>query len=96
MYDILQIIRVIRDSFDGSVDVYTKGSCIKFAMILKCIFPLGSIMYNQDHAVFLLDGVAYDINGYADINDNYIKIEDYGIIDSYYYMSHKSKVKLIS
>ena len=54
MSEILKIIERIRDSFDGSIEVYTQGSCVKFAMILKEIFPQGNILYNSDHAIFIL------------------------------------------
>ena len=56
MSEILKVIERIRDSFDGSVEVYTQGSCVKFAMILKEIFPQGNILYNSDHAIFILEG----------------------------------------
>ena len=59
MSEILKVIERIRDSFDGSIEVYTQGSCVKFAMILKEIFPQGNILYNSDHAIFILEGRIY-------------------------------------
>ena len=50
--DILKTIDLIRDSFSNSVNVYTKGSCVKFAMILKHLYPEGDIYYDMDHAIF--------------------------------------------
>lgn len=58
------VIERIRDSFTNSVDVYTKGSCYKFAMILKEIYPYGRILTDNSHAIFELEeGCCYDITG---------------------------------
>lgn len=57
------LIKLIRDSFVGAEMVYTKGSCIKFAMILLHQFPNGKILYDQGHAIFELHGICYDITG---------------------------------
>ena len=53
---VLAVIKRIRESFDDSVKVYTEGSCVKFAMILKEIFPSGEIYYNSHHAIFFKGG----------------------------------------
>lgn len=86
---ILKVIERIRDSFEGSVEVYTKGSCVKFAMILKEIFPQGIILWDMNHAIFELDGKCYDINGIANKTDNHIPIQDYGILQAYDSMNLK-------
>jgi len=85
---ILQTIQLIRDSFTGSEKVYTQGSCVKFAMILKHIYPQGNILYHSSHAIFEYDGKSYDINGLAE-KHNHIPIEDYGILKSYEIMQLK-------
>jgi hypothetical protein len=74
---ILSVIKRIRDSFMGSEYIYTNGSCVKFAMILREIFPEGRVLYNANHAVFEYDGVCYDIRGVA-YNDRYLPLEEYG------------------
>ena len=64
LHRIEKVIKRIRDSFNNSVEVYTQGSCYKFAMILKEIYPYGKILTNQSHAIFELeDGRCYDITG---------------------------------
>lgn len=91
--EILQTITLIRDSFEGSETIYTNGSCIKFAMILKHIYPEGIIFYDLSHAIFGYLGVCYDINGIAKLTENHIPIEDYGILKAYNSMSMKYKIK---
>ena len=59
-----KVIKRIRESFSNSIEVYTCGSCYKFAMILKEIYPYGKILTNEDHAIFELRyGYCYDITG---------------------------------
>lgn len=86
---ILKVIELIRDSFDGSVEVYTQGSCTKFAMILKYLFPDGEILSDHNHTIFEYDGKCYDINGFANKTDTHIPIMDWGIIKAYEWMSNK-------
>jgi hypothetical protein len=88
---VLNVIKSIRDSFNDSVKVYTQGSCVKFAMILKTIFPKGEILYNLNHAVFELDGNCYDVQGIAKKEKNHIRIEEYGILHAYKIMNLKYK-----
>jgi hypothetical protein len=90
---ILKIIVRIRESFPNSVEVYTRGSCVKFAMILKEIFPQGDILYDSNHAIFELDNRYYDINGFAVKNKNHIKLEEYGILMAYDLMNMKYESK---
>lgn len=75
---ILKIIQRIRESFDGSVEVYTQGSCIRFALILLEIYPQGKVLYNSDHAIFQLGSRYYDITGEV-VRSNHIPIEEYGL-----------------
>ena len=80
---ILQTIELVRNSFNGSEIVYTNGSCIKFAMILKHIYPDGKILYDLNHAIFEYDKKYFDINGFAKYTENHIPMEDYGLIQSF-------------
>jgi len=86
---ILQTIKLIRNSFEGAEIVYTQGSCVKLAMILKHIYPDGKILYDLDHAIFEYNENKYDINGYVASNINHIPIEDYGILSAYNSMNLK-------
>jgi hypothetical protein len=62
---ILETIRLIRESFDGAEVVYTQGSCVRFAMILENIYGGGTILYDYNHAIWEYDNLCYDINGIA-------------------------------
>ena len=86
---ILQTIELVRNSFNGSEIVYTNGSCIKFAMILKHIYPEGKILYDLNHAIFEYDKKYFDINGFANYTKNHIPIEEYGILKMYNSMNLK-------
>lgn len=92
--DILKVIELIRDSFDGSVEVYTHGSCTKFAMILKYIFPDGEILSDHNHSIFEYNGNCYDITGFVKKTEEYKPITDWGIIKAYEWMNNKYKIKI--
>lgn len=77
--EVLALIQRIRESFDDSVKVYTEGSCVRFAMILKQVFKKGEVVWNEDHAAYHLNGHYYDITGDIE-NKNFIPIIDYGIL----------------
>ena len=79
---ILSFIGRVRDSFPEAVDVYTQGSCIKFAMILLELMPAGRILYNSDHAIFEYENNYYDINGLAEYN-KHLDISEYGVLQMY-------------
>lgn len=91
--DILRTIELVRESFDGSEIVYTQGSCIKFAMILKHIYPKGEILYDLSHSIFEYDSKYYDINGFAQKNDCHIPIQDYGVLAAHKLMNLKYSIK---
>lgn len=57
------LIREIRESFTGSVRVYTEGSCYQFYRILKCVFPQAIAWYDMNHVITEIDGEFYDITG---------------------------------
>lgn len=73
----LTIIRTIRESFTGSVEVYTQGSCYKFYLILKSIFPQSEAYYDNDHVITEIDGLFYDINGKANKTERHIKMSEH-------------------
>lgn len=89
---ILSLIDRINSSFDGSAYVYNNGSCIKFAMILLEVFPEGKILYDCNHAIFMLDGECYDVLGIAKKTDRHIPIEDYGPLKMHDLMSMKCSI----
>ena len=56
-------ISVIRDSFVGSQQVYTEGSCFHFYLILKEVFPDAECYFDEDHAITKIGDDFYDITG---------------------------------
>ena len=89
---ILETIQLIRDSFDGSEIVYTRGSCVKLAMILKHIYPEGQILYDLNHAIFQYGKNCFDINGFAEQTDAHKPLEDYGLLHAYKSMNLKYNI----
>lgn len=77
---ITDFITLVRDSFDSSVETYTKGRCIEFCLILKYVFPSGEIMWNEDHAVFKCFDKFYDITGEVSGEGYNLRLMDYGIL----------------
>lgn len=76
--NVLTIISTIRNSFDGSVDIYTNGSCYRFYEILKAIYPQAEAWYDSDHVITKIMDKFYDITGEVN-KENHIPIENYDI-----------------
>ena len=61
---ILEFIDLVRTSFVGSDLVYTRGSCYRFYLILKNVFPESETYYDlKGHVVTKIGDFFYDING---------------------------------
>lgn len=63
MNQIEKFISTIRDSFVGSQQVYTEGSCYHFYKILKQVFPTAHPYWDLNHVLTRIDGKFYDITG---------------------------------
>lgn len=63
MNKVESFIARVRDSFIGSQQVYTEGSCYHFYLILKEVFPSAKPYYDMDHVVTKINGRFYDITG---------------------------------
>lgn len=61
--NILAFIQTIRDSFIGSVEIYTRGSCYQFYTILKQVVPWATPYYDSNHVITEINGKFYDITG---------------------------------
>lgn len=61
----VELIRLIRESFNGSKTVYTSGSCFQFYLILKGVFPDAEPYYDdlQYHVYTKINDKFYDIYG---------------------------------
>ena len=77
-----RFIATIRDSFIGSQQVYTEGSCYHFYLILKEVFPQAICWYDLDHIITEIDGKFYDITGEIKRNSNmslFDELPNYGL-----------------
>lgn len=70
--DILKFIASIRNAHSKMVDIFTKGSCLNFYFILKCVYPDAELWYNCNHVITKIDDCFYDITGRVS-GENYIK-----------------------
>jgi hypothetical protein len=61
--EVKEFIATIRDSFIGSQQVYTEGSCYHFYLILKQVFPQAQAYYDDTHIITKIDDKFYDITG---------------------------------
>lgn len=92
--EVESFIKIIRESFDDSVKVYTQGSCLKFSMILEYVFPGGEILWDEDHSLYELNGICYDINGEQSKGEFHKSLkENYSLCEIYKLLSHKYKKK---
>lgn len=66
---ILKFIQTVRESFGGSIAVYTVGNCYQFFEILESIFPDAKAYYDGNHVWTKIDGKYYDIRGLKDLDD---------------------------
>lgn len=71
----LALINAIRNSFIGSEEVYTQGSCYQLHLILKAVFPQARqwVIDPPLHVLTEIDGRFYDIYGEqptSDINED--------------------------
>jgi hypothetical protein len=73
---IVSIIKVIRESFGGSVGIYTQGNCYQFFEILKTIFSEAVAYESGGHVYTKIDGQFYDIRGKLKKDLHLILVED--------------------
>ena len=77
-----EFIAILRDSFIGSQQVYTEGSCYQFYLILKNVFPMAEAYYDTFHVITKIEERYYDITGEVCWSNNMVKMEnvaDYGL-----------------
>jgi|GEM_PF-4907563 len=74
---ITELISRIRESFTGSIEVYTCGSCFQFCNIMAFVYPGGEVLYDGDHAIFQIENRSYDIKGEVLDTSNYLPISEY-------------------
>ena len=72
-------IQLIRNSFHGSVRVYTEGSCYQFYKILKHSFSQVEPYYSNGHVVSKIDGNFYDITG--EVQGEFVPFDKTFVVD---------------
>jgi hypothetical protein len=72
--NILNFITAVRESFGGSIAVYTMGNCYQFYEILKTIFPDAEAYESGGHVWTKIDGKFYDIRGEAKQDFTFIPV----------------------
>lgn len=60
---VLNLISLIRKSHPDMVNIFTRGSCLNFFLILHSIYPEAEPYYNIDHIITKIDNKYYDITG---------------------------------
>lgn len=78
--EILSFIELVQDSVPNAIEVFTKGNCTSFALMLATAFPGGRVLHNIDHAVYEYNGFEYDITGHVSL-ENGMRIEEYGVLE---------------
>lgn len=73
---ILDFIRLIRESHSSMVDIFTKGSCLNFSLILSNKFEEVIMYYNSDHIISKIGSKYYDITGEVSGEGGYLDINE--------------------
>lgn len=60
---VLYTITTIRNSFPDAVEVYTRGGCYQFYLILQSIYPEAVAYYDDSHIITKINENYYDITG---------------------------------
>jgi hypothetical protein len=74
--NILRFIQVVRNSFKGAEFCYLNGSCYRFYLILKEVFPEAIAYYDGDHVITRIDDRYYDITGQVE-RKNHLPVENH-------------------
>ena len=79
---ILKTIDTIRNSVDGASEIYTRGSCYHFYVVLDNLFnaiPYYSL--DHDHIISLIGDCFYDINGTVPTDESYKPLNEHDLKD---------------
>lgn len=75
-----KLIKSIRESFVGSEQVYTQGSCYKLYQIVKTQFPEAkAVMLDESHIYIDWGGSYWDIHGKVNDKDTIKNISKFGV-----------------
>ena len=71
---VLRIVDAIRNSFTDAVEIYTRGGCYQFYLILQSVFPEAKAYYDDNHVITRLGENYYDITGKVK-KENHIEVD---------------------
>lgn len=74
MDNVGEFVKAVRESFPGSVEVYTQGGCFSFHLMLRCVAPgAWKLWYDQHegHVYTEIDGKFWDIRGHHQREDHW-------------------------
>ena len=77
-----RIISLLRESIPNAVEIYTKGNCFKFALLMCSIVKEGDIYYDEHHATYHFKGKFYDITG--EVEKSGVNIKEHYRIEQIY------------
>ena len=89
-----EFIATIRDSFIGSQEVYTHGSCYHFYLILKQVFHDAEPYYDMDHILTKIGDKYYDITGEVrkdDVSTKFERLPSYSLKAPYNIYKNEEK-----
>lgn len=93
MINPIDFITALRESDEYIKHIYTQGSCYRFHLLLKKLYPSAKpyISAKKDHVISLIDGVFYDINGKKAFSEGDfipIKKSDLKIVEKWSFAQH--------
>lgn len=60
---VIEQIAAIRDLHSKMVPICTRGSCMRFHLVLRKLYPVAECWFNIDHVITKIGGRFYDITG---------------------------------
>lgn len=88
--EILNFIYTIKQSHPLMVEIFTKGSCLNFHLILKKVYPEAEAYDNIEHVITKIGKYYYDINGVVHDTKGYSKLTN-GSVSGIKQMMDKNK-----
>lgn len=77
--DVTELVERIREIFPDGYEEMSFG-CVKFAALLKRLYPRAQCFSNVDHIITKIDGVFYDITGIVTNTSDYAPVSDFSSI----------------
>ena len=75
--NVLDFIKLIRESHSVIPEIYKSGSCYNFYLILKYVFPQSKPYFDENHIITEINGKFYDITGEVTKSNKHIEFESY-------------------